>query len=62
MKVTNIQINHMTEPIGFNLSDLRVEFALAGTTKTDLKKQVVITAAGETVYDSGLIAYDNNFF
>lgn len=44
MKVTNIQINHMTEPIGFNLSDLRVEFALAGTTKTDLKKQVVITA------------------
>lgn len=29
MKVTNIQINHMTEPIGFNLSDLRVEFALA---------------------------------
>lgn len=45
----------MTEPVGFDLSNLRVEFALVNTTETDLKKQLVITAAGEIIYDSGLL-------
>lgn len=38
MKIINIQINHMTEPVGFDLSNLRVEFPLVNTTETDLKK------------------------
>lgn len=62
MKVTNIQINHMTEPIGFNLSDLRVEFSIEGSQEKNLKKQLIITDNGKNVYDSGERSYDNNYF
>lgn len=30
MKITDIQINHMTRPIGFDLSDLQIDFATEG--------------------------------
>ncbi|MBP2058255.1 alpha-L-rhamnosidase [Lactobacillus colini] len=62
MKITNIQINHMTEPVGFNLSDLRVNFSIKDTDEIDLKKQVIITANDEVIYDSGEVEYDNNCF
>lgn len=62
MKITNIAINHMHEPIGFNLSNLRVDFSLTDTTEKDLSKEVILTVNGKQAYDSGLIKYDNNYF
>lgn len=62
MNITNIQINHMDKPIGFDLSGLRVNFETLGTNKTNLKKQLIISSNGQIVYDSTPISYTNNYF
>ncbi len=62
MKISNIQVNHMDKPIGFNLSDLRIEFEIEDTQETNLKKQLIISCDDQVIYDSNLLFYDNNYF
>lgn len=62
MNITNIQINHMDKPMGFDLSGLRVSFETLDTNKTNLKKQLIISSNGQIVYDSTPISYNNNYF
>ena len=61
MKISNILVNHLTEPIGFELKDLRVEFSLDAA-DADLAKKLVIKDQEAVVYDSGWLSYDNNCF
>ncbi|MDE6547057.1 MAG: hypothetical protein K2L65_04620, partial [Lactobacillus sp.] len=61
MKISNIQVNHMDKPIGFNLSDLRIEFEIEDTQETNLKKQLIISCDDQVIYDSNLLFYDNNY-
>lgn len=42
MKITDIQINHMTRPIGFDLSDLQIDFATEGQWNSETKKSLKI--------------------
>lgn len=62
MEITNILINHLTEPLGFELKDLRIEFTLTANHFTACQKKLVITTADTEVYNSGYLTYDNNYF
>lgn len=62
MKISNIQVNHMNKPMGFNLSSLRIDFKIEDTNETNLKKQLIISSNDQVVYDSNLITYNNNYF
>lgn len=52
----------MREPVGFDLSGLRIDFSLTGTNEESLMKQLILTVDSKTVYDSGKIRYENNYF
>ena len=62
MKISNIQVNHMNKPMGFNLSSLRIDFKIEDTNETNLKKQLIISSNDQVVYDSNLITYNNKYF
>lgn len=62
MKVSKILINHMTEPIGFELKDLRIEFTVTASKFSTCQKKLVITENNQEVYNSGYITYNNNYF
>jgi alpha-L-rhamnosidase len=51
MKISNIQVNHMNKPMGFNLSSLRIDFKIEDTNETNLKKQLIISSNDQVVYD-----------
>ncbi|WEV66236.1 alpha-L-rhamnosidase [Bifidobacterium sp. ESL0764] len=65
MEVSDISINHMREPIGYDFAGpIRIEFAarLDGEGEhTDVLKRAVISES-ETVYDSRWQQYDGNVF
>ena len=42
MRISKILINHMTEPIGFQLDDLRIEFTVEAEQFTEITKQLTI--------------------
>ena len=44
MKIYDITINHLVEPMGYDLSSLRIQFKLANTSDdiTSAKKQLII--------------------
>lgn len=62
-EINQISINHLSEPIGFDLDNhVRVEFSASSSVSTqDTKKKVVVTS-DDVVYDSDWQDYDNNFF
>ena len=62
MKIENIQINHMTEPLGFDLSNLKIEFALNTDTNLAVQKKLEIKNDGQIVYQTDWEAYNNNYF
>lgn len=63
MKITNIWINHMKNPVGFKLDDLLINFSLEDVFSDKLEKQLEIFVDKEKVYDTGMIKYqDNKFF
>lgn len=62
MKIQNIQVNHMTEPIGFDLSDLKIEFAVDSSKNLALEKKLEITSDKKIVYQIDWEKYTNNYF
>ena len=63
IEINQITINHMTEPLGYDLDNhLRVAFNLTNSaTMQDTKKRIVVKADKE-IYDSNWQVYKNNFF
>ena len=59
MRISNIQINHITSPLGFSLpSPISVSYQLAdsrGKTQTGVRFVVEQEQSGLTVYDSGVL-------
>lgn len=47
MNIENIQVNHMTEPLGFDLSDLKIEFAVNSKENVALEKKLEIFVNGK---------------
>ncbi|EOH72832.1 alpha-L-rhamnosidase [Enterococcus malodoratus] len=64
MNISTILINHMTEPVGFQLDDLRIEFIVEAEHYTELTKQVTIWTSepASPVYQSEKLPFDNNYF
>jgi len=62
MKITNILINHMTEPLGFDLSGLHIEFELQTDQNIDVQKKLEILNNNEIVYQTDWENYTNNYF
>ena len=64
MNISTILINHMTEPVGFQLDDLRIEFIVEAEYYTELTKQVTIWTSepASPVYQSEKLPFDNNHF
>lgn len=52
----------MTKPIGFDLSNLKIEFTLNTDTNLAAQKKLEIKKAGQVVYKTDWEAYDNNYF
>ena len=63
IEISQISINHMTSPLGFDLDNhLHIEFSVnSSKPMTETKKRVIIKT-DEVVYDSDWQNYDNNFF
>lgn len=62
MQITEILVNHLTEPVGFDFSHLRIEFKIDAENFTSVEKKVIVTSKDETVFETDFQAYDNNFF
>lgn len=64
MKITKIQVNHMDTPVGYDLSDLKISFALENMTLTNLTKKLVIwtTEPTQPVYETESKKYTDNSF
>ncbi|RHW51193.1 alfa-L-rhamnosidase [Bombilactobacillus bombi] len=64
MKISSITINHLHEPLGFQLNDLRVEFKLAATEFIPVEKRLTIylTTSKQPCWQSEWLNYDNNYF
>lgn len=64
MQLTQILINHMAEPIGFQFDNLRVEFKVAADCSQAATKQLKIWTTDKTkpVYTTAVMPYQNNFF
>ncbi|UQS82284.1 glycoside hydrolase family 78 protein [Bombilactobacillus folatiphilus] len=66
MQITKILVNHMQQPLGFELQDLRVEFQLqaTGTLPHTLKKhlQIYQQPQQKLVYESNWSTFPTNYF
>ena len=63
MKITSLLVNHQKEPIGFDLSNLRVDFIVeADEFNQPIKKITVWTNKNDTPVFRKEMKYDNNFF
>ena len=64
MRISKILINHMTEPIGFQLDDLRIEFTVEAEQFTEITKQLTIWTDNyeAPVYQSKQEPFKNNYF
>ncbi|WP_334351503.1 alpha-L-rhamnosidase [Companilactobacillus sp. HBUAS56257] len=62
MKIENIQVNHMIQPLGVDLSNLKIEFALDTDKNLAVQKKLEIKNAEKIVYQTGWQDYDNNYF
>ena len=52
----------MTEPLGFLLEHLRIEFTLEADHFEEIEKQLILSVADQPVYQTEFLPYDNNFF
>lgn len=62
MKISEIYVNHMHHPVGFELKDLRIEFSIEAKSFRKIQKCLIIYANGSEVMNTGFSEYDNNFF
>lgn len=64
MNISKILINHMTEPLGFQLDDLRIDFVVEAHHFVELKKQLTIWTedAQEPIYQTEKLLFENNYF
>ncbi|MFC0276558.1 family 78 glycoside hydrolase catalytic domain [Enterococcus devriesei] len=64
MIISTILINHMSEPLGFQLDNLRIEFTVEADHFIELTKQLTIqeSESQKIVYQSERCPFDNNFF
>lgn len=64
MKIYDITINHLVEPMGYDLSSIRIQFKLANTSDdiTSAKKQLIIEKQGEVVFQSEELPLTNDFY
>ncbi|WP_099221541.1 alpha-L-rhamnosidase [Listeria costaricensis] len=64
MKIKQILVNHMTEPIGFKLDDLRIEFKIEAPAYQEITKQLIIwtNEKENPVYITAPQPYTNNYF
>lgn len=62
MNIQSILVNHMTEPLGFLLEHLRIEFTLEADHFEEIEKQLILSVADQPVYQTEFLPYDNNFF
>ncbi|KRN27572.1 alpha-l-rhamnosidase [Lactobacillus selangorensis] len=64
MKIKQITTNHMFEPLGFQLSGLRIEFQVDAESDTSISKQLKIWREkdADPVYVTKMIPFDNNYF
>lgn len=64
MEISQILINHMIEPIGFQLNDLRIDFKIQADTFMPVKKQLTIWTTDKTlpVYQTEELPYQENYF
>src|SRR5699024_2759357 len=65
MRITNILVNHMHEPLGFQLNNLRIEFTIEAEQYQPAFKELVIWDENnleKPVYDTKAIPFDTNYF
>ncbi|MEZ0116733.1 family 78 glycoside hydrolase catalytic domain [Heyndrickxia faecalis] len=64
MQITDILVNHMHEPVGFELNDLRIEFKVQNGTYMKITKQLTIWTNDENapVYQTAELDFNNNYF
>ena len=62
MNIQSILVNHMTEPLGFLLEHLRIEFTLETDHFEEIQKQLTLSVADQPVYQTEFLPFDNNFF
>lgn len=63
MKITSLLVNHQKEPLGFDLSNLRVDFIVeADEFNQPIKKITIWTSKNDTPVFEKETKYDNNFF
>ncbi|MBF6625989.1 family 78 glycoside hydrolase catalytic domain [Aerococcaceae bacterium zg-BR9] len=62
MKISSIKINHLFEPIGFDLDTIRVDFKIEADQFIDVQKQLIIKDANGIVYQTEPMPFDNNYF
>lgn len=64
MNISTILINHMIEPIGFQLDSLRIDFTVEANQYTEVTKQLVIwtTSYEQPIYKSDKQRFETNFF
>lgn len=63
IEINQITINHLTEPLGYDLDNhLRVDFNLTSSAAMQDTKKRVVVKADQEIYDSDWQDYKNNFF
>lgn len=64
MTITTLQINHQTAPIGFDLSNLRVDFSVDAASFDHPTKALAVWTNDQAhpFYQVGPVAFDNNYF
>ena len=62
MKISEIYVNHMHHPVGFELKDLRIEFSIESESFRKIQKCLIISANGSEVLNTGFSEYEDNFF
>lgn len=63
MKITNIEINHMNNPLGFNLNNhLHIVAYLDEPTNDSLSKKIAISANDESIYEKDWQKAENLIF
>lgn len=64
MTITTLQINHQTAPIGFDLSNLRVDFSVDAASFDHPTKALAVWTNDQAhpFYQVGPVTFDNNYF
>lgn len=62
MNISNILINHMSEPIGFEFNSLHIEFTVEAASFENVQKQLTISSKESILYQTDLLPFDSNFF